>query len=1332
MKNKTADHSSAYSAMILSFLIPVFLLACVLFKRGIYPGGPNTVLIYDLGSQYLSFFGFLGNIGNGFNNYMYQTLSGLGGGCYGSLSYYTGSPLSWIASLFSASNIPTALYFILLIKIGLCGLAFALFLKLGHLKIKRLMPVLFFSACYALMSYDIVNLMNPMFLDGVILLPIVILSVDFILDGKKGVLLFLSVFACLCINYYIAFIVILFSVIWFVFRVMVLGLKREEIAVRCLRCLIPGALGSLCASFVIIPILLDMSRGRGNESIKTGYGIVLRNIFSVLRHLLPFSYDGLLNNDLPFIYMGTVSLILLVIFFVSKAVDRKMKIASAAVILFFILSFILSLFDSFWTAFRVANGYPARYSFAFCFFVLYIACLVYDRLTADHSRKMIMDLAIAFVCFAELFFNADYILGEINNDISPYIATTDYEVISGVAEACENIISSDSDGFKRTSKFWNFSQNDGMLYGIPTLDYYSSSYNSGLHSMLGLLGLEQHYNHVTDKGMTPFVSDLLGINYQISYISAVPGPGYEYIGSYDQCNIWKNTGALPVAYKVADITEAYSDDYSTPFEFQNIVSRELSGVDDIFSVIDHEVLSYGYDQNNGLYIKTIKVTLEEYSDLWMYADPSYIDFGNVSASDRESMFPAVFYNDSFLSYYQSALSTYCVQIGSGEGEIILTLASRSEIGDVHFATFNSEEAARSIGILRNGSCHDITADRLGIRFGISMDEPGPVLITLPYEDGYRIKVDGRVQDYHSYRNALLVIDLEAGEHKIELSYFTPGLKAGILISLIFLIAAIFYFINFNKINEKKIEAGKGKRIITALCVCLWLVLLAASLIGKSTFVKGLFFWTTILLPTVLAIVSVLKDNNHISRDMRTPLKAGVAVVCIIVSLICIIPMSFIPYFNGEIPDHRNQYELMAESVLNGRLWLDLDVDPALAGMDNPYDPEAREQLGVSVHWDHAFYNGRYYMYFGIVPVLILFLPFRLLTGMPLLEFHATQIFTLLFIIGFFLLTYRLACSFFKRVPYALYLSIVSAMCIISVNNCIAAPALYNTAVSASLCFAIWSMVFFRKAFEKANVSELNDRYLVLGALFGALVFGCRPNIGFFNIIYLPVLFFIIRSAGNDKLSAKIKHIVSFVLPYVLVGLLLMIYNYLRFDSVFEFGQSYQLTVADQHMYMNFAQTFDINKFVYCFVHTFTGFYGVTDTFPYISYYGILVEFPIFWLFLPLLAVCVIKRKSVDRKLRILMTSLNIAAIVIILSTILMSPIPLLERYKGDELFLLCIVLFVMICVFSEKARSLSNIVIILSFATFVVAFLQYFAGESYIQFCNPELIEYYGKIFCLF
>lgn len=62
---------------------------------------------------------------------------------------------------------------------------------------------------------------------------------------------------------------------------------------------------------------------------------------------------------------------------------------------------------------------------------------------------------------------------------------------------------------------------------------------------------------------------------------------------------------------------------------------------------------------------------------------------------------------------------------------------------------------------------------------------------------------------------------------------------------------------------------------------------------------------------------------------------------------------------------------MADSLLEGHLYLDYsDVDPRLLRMENPYNPEARTEQGVAVHWDHAWYEGHYYMYFGIVPAVI--------------------------------------------------------------------------------------------------------------------------------------------------------------------------------------------------------------------------------------------------------------------------------------------------------------------------------------------------------------------------
>lgn len=116
-----------------------------------------------------------------------------------------------------------------------------------------------------------------------------------------------------------------------------------------------------------------------------------------------------------------------------------------------------------------------------------------------------------------------------------------------------------------------------------------------------------------------------------------------------------------------------------------------------------------------------------------------------------------------------------------------------------------------------------------------------------------------------------------------------------------------------------------------------------------------------------------------------------------------------------IPGHRDQYERMAQSILNGHLYLEYeDVDPRLSEMENPYDPQARKELGIYYHWDHAFYNGKYYMYFGIVPVFLLFLPYQLLTGNALTTYKATQIFTVGTILAIFALFDFLRKNFFLK------------------------------------------------------------------------------------------------------------------------------------------------------------------------------------------------------------------------------------------------------------------------------------------------------------------------------
>ena len=86
------------------------------------------------------------------------------------------------------------------------------------------------------------------------------------------------------------------------------------------------------------------------------------------------------------------------------------------------------------------------------------------------------------------------------------------------------------------------------------------------------------------------------------------------------------------------------------------------------------------------------------------------------------------------------------------------------------------------------------------------------------------------------------------------------------------------------------------------------------------------------------------------------------------------------------------------------------------------------------------------------------------------------------------------------------------------------------------------------------------------------------------------------------------------IPCLVTALLLMWYNYARFGSIWEFGQHYQLTVADQRLYSLFAG-FRLDKIINGLVYQFASWSPIQGKFPYVSYEGILFAFPVFcgWL-----------------------------------------------------------------------------------------------------------------------
>ena len=446
----------------------------------------------------------------------------------------------------------------------------------------------------------------------------------------------------------------------------------------------------------------------------------------------------------------------------------------------------------------------------------------------------------------------------------------------------------------------------------------------------------------------------------------------------------------------------------------------------------------------------------------------------------------------------------------------------------------------------------------------------------------------------------------------------------------------------------------------------------------------------------------IQKENRLSLLQRL----GAVLAALITIALCILPMDALPLWNGEIPGHRNQYELMAEAILDGRIDFAYGDEHYLEQLENPYDPQERKDSGVPYHWDHAYYNGHYYMYFGIVPVFLAFLPYRLLTGTALTTFHATQLFAALAIAGIFVLFQLLRRVFFPKLPYWVYLSLSVAFSVMSVWYSTAEPALYCTAITCAIMLEIWSLYFFIRAVWDEEKENKQILLAGIGALLGALVFGCRPPIALANILVIPMLIVFLK---GRKFSLKLLGKLALAaMPYALVAAGLMWYNNARFGNPFEFGQAYQLTVADQSQYSISLDAATAVRIINDTVKNFFQIGTLTDRFPYVQASSVFYNFPILLLCLVLFLPGTLQKLRRDRLLPL---TLAIGGCVLLITAmdILWTPY-LLERYRMDIYFLMGIGCFILLGAWhhscTQKQRRHINVLFIcLSVLTVLTAFL---------------------------
>lgn len=293
-----------------------------------------------------------------------------------------------------------------------------------------------------------------------------------------------------------------------------------------------------------------------------------------------------------------------------------------------------------------------------------------------------------------------------------------------------------------------------------------------------------------------------------------------------------------------------------------------------------------------------------------------------------------------------------------------------------------------------------------------------------------------------------------------------------------------------------------------------------------------------------------------------------------------------------------QYQRLADALIHGRTWLDLPVDPTLETMSNPYSADDRYGLiGTGSHqyfWDHAYYEGHYYSYFGVIPALLTFIPYQLLTGRWMPTWAAIGIFSALAIAFGTLLLRRLARDYFPSATLgSVWLAVIAFN--IGTNLFVYAhsTSFYGVPMTCSIALVLMGLWFWQ--ISKRSDGTVSVLWIALGSLCMVLNLGSRPQFMIACFLAFPMFWDQIAKRRTLFSRKGFAATIWAIVPFIVVTVPLLIYNHLRFGKYFDFGANYNLT--------SFDMTTRKSSFYILFSEVFNQLFqptGTTAAFPFVT------------------------------------------------------------------------------------------------------------------------------------
>ncbi len=637
MRTKIYDFWVRYRFLLVAFVIPALIMWMIYIAMEVYPFGTSSVLVLDLNGQYVYFFEELRKKVLQGGSFLYSWSRSMGGEFMGIYAYYLASPFSFLIALFPENHITEGLLLIILLKTGAMGGTMAYYLNATR-PTKKL-NVILFSTCYALCSYAIVMANNTMWIDNLILLPLVTLGIERLICKRQFKLFVVTLAMAILTNYYIGYMTCIYVALYFFYYYLAhdnhgennFWLEENHFFKSFGRILLYSAIAVAIAMVIIYPAYTSLQFGKSTFS-KATFSFTQRfDFLDFFVKLFPGSYDTVRPEGLPLVYAGTLTLILVPIYFITSRIRWQERMMSGVFLCFLLLCFNINAIDTVWHGFQRPNWLNYRYSFMFIFLMLVMAykafgylkyvnykhvvfvCGVFVLLLVviqKHDYKWVGDFRciwLSILCLAvygvALWFEYS---GKYHGLVTPIIAifvcielftsgllhTIDLDkdvVISSrnsynsfmekVRPLVDYVKDYDDSPFYRMDKNFHRKTNDAM-----TLDYYgisnsTSTLNKAVINMLHRYGYASASHWTEYHGGTPVSDAMIGMRYVLSD-SKIENDVWREI-FHDEINdyyIYKNPYALSLAYAASEKAAGFEiTDYESPFELMNALTASLTG-----------------------------------------------------------------------------------------------------------------------------------------------------------------------------------------------------------------------------------------------------------------------------------------------------------------------------------------------------------------------------------------------------------------------------------------------------------------------------------------------------------------------------------------------------------------------------------------------------------------------------------------------------------------------------------------------------------------------------------------------------------------------------------